>query len=172
MAECIAVINAGSSSIKFAIYEMTVESPLVFKGQIEGIGVDPHLKIVDAQGAALDERKFVKDGFGHDAAMREIIVTSRAQLNGSEVVGFGHRVEPGACFVGDIRAGAEMGTCDGAGISDSMTCRQEGGLDYRWVHACPFRKKCRSNNTGRDERGAQYARVQYSGWTVTVASSA
>jgi acetate kinase len=93
--DCIAVINAGSSSIKFAIYEATPENALVFKGQIEGIGVDPHLKIVDAHGAALDERKFPEDGFGHDAAMREIILASRALLDGSEVVGFGHRVVHG-----------------------------------------------------------------------------
>ena len=73
MADCIAVINAGSSSIKFAIYEATPEKTLVFNGQLEGIGVDPHLKIVDAHGAGLDERKFPKDGFDHDAAMREII---------------------------------------------------------------------------------------------------
>ena len=51
MADCIAVINAGSSSIKFAIYEATPENTLVFKGAFEGVGVDPRLKIVDAQGA-------------------------------------------------------------------------------------------------------------------------
>jgi acetate kinase len=93
--DCIAVINAGSSSIKFAIYEATPENTVVFKGQIEGIGVDPHLKIVDAHGAALDECKFPKDGFGHDAAMREIILASRALLDGSEVAAFGHRVVHG-----------------------------------------------------------------------------
>lgn len=95
MGDCIAVINAGSSSIKFAIYEATPENALVFKGQIEGIGVDPHLKIVDAHGAGLDERKFPKGGFGHDAAMREIILAGRVLLDGSEVVGFGHRVVHG-----------------------------------------------------------------------------
>ncbi|MDI9847537.1 acetate/propionate family kinase [Rhodoblastus sp. 17X3] len=95
MADCIAVINAGSSSIKFAIYEATPENALVFKGLFEGIGVDPHLKIVDAQGVALDDRKFPRDGFNHDAAMREIIAVSRDLLDGSEVVGFGHRVVHG-----------------------------------------------------------------------------
>ena len=95
MADCIAVINAGSSSIKFAIYEATPENPLVFKGQIEAIGVEPRLRIVDAGSATLAERKFPNDGFGHDAAMREIIATSRVLLDGSEVVGFGHRVVHG-----------------------------------------------------------------------------
>lgn len=95
MADCIAVINAGSSSIKFAIYEATPENKLVFKGQIEGIGVDPHLRIVGPAGATLDDRKFSNDGFDHDAAMREIIMVSRALLIGSEVVGFGHRVVHG-----------------------------------------------------------------------------
>jgi acetate kinase len=95
MADCIAVINAGSSSIKFAIYEATPENTLVFKGLFEGVGVDPHLKIVDAQGGALDDRKFPRDGFNHDAAMREIIAVSRVLLDGSEVVAFGHRVVHG-----------------------------------------------------------------------------
>ncbi|WP_374546433.1 hypothetical protein [Rhodoblastus sp.] len=86
MADCIAVINAGSSSIKFAIYETTVENRLVFKGQIEGIGVDPHLRIAGPDGAALNDRKFPRDRFDHDAAMRAIIAASRALLDGSEVV--------------------------------------------------------------------------------------
>ncbi|WP_374545024.1 acetate/propionate family kinase [Rhodoblastus sp.] len=95
MADCIAVINAGSSSIKFAIYDASTEGGLAFKGQIEGIGVAPHLKIVGADGAALNDRRFPKDGFDHDVAMREIIAASRALLGGSEVVGFGHRVVHG-----------------------------------------------------------------------------
>ncbi len=95
MADCIAVINAGSSSIKFATYETTPESRLVFKGQVEGVGVDPHLKIVGPDGAALNDRRFPKDGFDHDAAMREIIMASHALLDGSEIVGFGHRVVHG-----------------------------------------------------------------------------
>jgi acetate kinase len=36
MADCIAVLNAGSSSIKFALYEDGATSPLPVRGQVEG----------------------------------------------------------------------------------------------------------------------------------------
>ena len=52
MPGCIAVINAGSSSIKFALYESGRDGPLLLHGQIEGIGVDPHLKVQNASGAS------------------------------------------------------------------------------------------------------------------------
>ena len=45
MSGCIAVINAGSSSVKFALYEAAGEVNVLFRGQVEGIGVAPHLKI-------------------------------------------------------------------------------------------------------------------------------
>src|SRR6516164_6942047 len=43
--DCIAVINAGSSSVKFALYAATGEADLLFRGQVEGLGVAPHLRI-------------------------------------------------------------------------------------------------------------------------------
>ena len=39
MSGCVAVINAGSSSVKFALYEATRDAALLYRGQIEGIGV-------------------------------------------------------------------------------------------------------------------------------------
>jgi acetate kinase len=45
----IAVINAGSSSIKFAICQTSRNADILFRGQIEGIGVAPHLKARNAQ---------------------------------------------------------------------------------------------------------------------------
>ena len=34
----IAVLNAGSSSIKFALYEAQRDGPMLFQGHVEGIG--------------------------------------------------------------------------------------------------------------------------------------
>ena len=39
MSGCIAVINAGSSSVKFALYEASGEANILFRGQVEDIGV-------------------------------------------------------------------------------------------------------------------------------------
>ncbi len=73
----IAVINAGSSSIKFAIYEASDNERCLFQGQVEGIGVKPHLKVSDA-GAGVEERSFDPRGFDHGAATREIMELARA----------------------------------------------------------------------------------------------
>ena len=55
MSGCIAVINAGSSSIKFALYDAAGDVDMLFRGQVEGIGVAPRLKISDAEGAVVAE---------------------------------------------------------------------------------------------------------------------
>ena len=58
MTNCIAVINAGSSSIKFALYEATSEETRLFRGQIDGIGVAPHLTIADSKGGVVETAPF------------------------------------------------------------------------------------------------------------------
>ena len=45
------VINAGSSSLKFAVYD---EEDLVLSGQVDGIGVHPGIRVTGARGEALD----------------------------------------------------------------------------------------------------------------------
>jgi acetate kinase len=46
MSDCIAVINAGSSSVKFGIYAPG-EAVALYRGQVEGIGTAPRLRIVN-----------------------------------------------------------------------------------------------------------------------------
>ena len=96
MTSRIAVINAGSSSVKFAIYEATSEERCLFRGQIEGIGVAPRLTIANAKGGAVEDRAFSSEGFDHDAATRQILTAGAALMGGEPVVGFGHRVVHGA----------------------------------------------------------------------------
>ena len=54
----ILVINAGSSSIKFQLFDVTARDglELAFKGQIEGIGTRPRLRAKDAAGDGADRR--------------------------------------------------------------------------------------------------------------------
>jgi acetate kinase len=58
LAETILVLNAGSSSIKFELFEVGAEDRLEsrFAGQIEGIGVAPHLVAKNAAGRLLVDR--------------------------------------------------------------------------------------------------------------------
>jgi acetate kinase len=60
MTNTVLCINAGSSSIKFNMFEAgqgRPETP-VFKGQIEGIGVKPHLVAQDADGRSVVDLAF------------------------------------------------------------------------------------------------------------------
>ena len=73
MSGCIAVINAGSSSVKFALYDADADVSMRFRGQVEGIGIAPHLKISNATGDVVTERNWPAAGFDHDAATRELL---------------------------------------------------------------------------------------------------
>lgn len=94
MSDFIAVINAGSSSIKFAIHGLQ-EGPSRWRGQIEKIGIAPALKVRDVDGKTVMERTWPAAGFDHDAATREILKAGRDLLGEQKVVAFGHRVVHG-----------------------------------------------------------------------------
>ncbi len=103
MSDCVAVINAGSSSIKFAIYGLE-EGPSQLRGQIEKIGIAPALKVSDAAGKTVLERTWPADGFDHDAATREILTAGRDLLGEQKVEAFGHRVVHGGMhFASPVR---------------------------------------------------------------------
>jgi acetate kinase len=95
MTNYIAVINAGSSSVKFAIYQARKDEPCLFRGQVEGIGVSPRLKVVADDGRVVEQRDFAAQGFDHGAATREIVATGPALVKGGAVAAFGHRVVHG-----------------------------------------------------------------------------
>ena len=95
MSRQIAVINAGSSSIKFAVFNVGGEQSLRFRGQIENIGVSPSLKAVDPDGGTLVENQWAAKEVNHRSATKIILQTSIALLGGEAVEGIGHRVVHG-----------------------------------------------------------------------------
>jgi acetate kinase len=95
MSACLAVLNAGSSSLKFAIYDAAPGETLLFKGQLDGIGVSPRLVLKDARGEPLEETSWPSEGFDHAAAAREVLNTSIQRIDGRPVLGVGHRVVHG-----------------------------------------------------------------------------
>ena len=57
--DALLVVNAGSSSLKFQLFAVEGGAPVRrYKGQIDGIGVRPKLKVQDSDGAVLEERAF------------------------------------------------------------------------------------------------------------------
>lgn len=97
MADTILVLNAGSSSFKFQLFEIDDSAVRrVFKGQMEGIGTDPKLIVKDAEGATLVERSFArKDVADMPAAMEILSHWLRERLAGHLPIAVGHRVVHG-----------------------------------------------------------------------------
>jgi acetate kinase len=109
MAECIAVVNAGSSSVKFAFYDSEGDQPLLLKGQVEQIGVVPSLSASNPAGEEVASLSWPAEGFGHAQAMGAILEVAREQLAGSTVKGVGHRVVHGGThFTGPVEVTAEI----------------------------------------------------------------
>ncbi|MFI5034037.1 MAG: hypothetical protein ACHQPH_25400, partial [Reyranellales bacterium] len=65
---CIAVLNAGSSSVKFALYEAGDNGALLFRGQVEQLGLAPRMKVVDGKGETVTRRKWTNDQLDHRRA--------------------------------------------------------------------------------------------------------
>ena len=109
MTGCIAVLNAGSSSIKFALYEAGRAGARLFHGQVENIGLAAHLVATDATGAAVAERRWEKGELDHQGATNEILKLGRELLAGRPVLAFGHRVVHGGTeFAAPVRVDASV----------------------------------------------------------------
>ena len=81
MTSIVAVLNAGSSSIKFAVRGAADGLPLLLRGQVEAIGVAPKLTVKGADGSVLEAREFDPQGFDHDTGTRAIIGEVRERLS-------------------------------------------------------------------------------------------
>jgi len=98
------VLNAGSSSLKFCVYQRPEAEAwcLEARGQIEGIGTAPRLSAKDDGGERLADEKLdasVRDG---RTALDALAAWLRSRYGGSRrVLGVGHRVvHGGAGFAG------------------------------------------------------------------------
>lgn len=101
MADAILTLNAGSSSIKFALYGATTPLPAApeFIGQIEGIGADgsAHLAIRNHDGGEMENRDLdlTGDGEPHHAALAQLIDWIEDHSADWRVAAVGHRVVHG-----------------------------------------------------------------------------
>ncbi|MEB4589632.1 acetate/propionate family kinase [Candidatus Thiothrix sp. Deng01] len=98
MNKLILTLNAGSSSIKFAVYEtLEGELELMAKGQVEGIGTRPHFIAKSPDGKVLSESYWeaVAHGQGHARAFDQIWSWLEDAASGREILAVGHRVAHG-----------------------------------------------------------------------------
>ena len=95
MEECGLVLNAGSSSLKFCVFQRAAGEPwrLEARGQIDGIGTSPRLSVKDADGQSLASHAVpVRDG---SEAIESVAAWLRSNDRSALVVGVGHRVVHG-----------------------------------------------------------------------------
>jgi acetate kinase len=98
MADVILVVNAGSSSVKFSAFAPAEgkDPVLLFKGQMEGIGAQPHFFARDAANATMvDETYGDREVGGHDGAMKIIADWLRSRAGAWRLAAVGHRVAHG-----------------------------------------------------------------------------
>jgi acetate kinase len=97
MPGAVLVLNAGSSSIKFAIYEdRKPELAEIYRGQIEGIGSSPRFVVRDAAKAiAADKRWPEGEPLDREQALVHLLTWIRDHLGDHDVIGIGHRVVHG-----------------------------------------------------------------------------
>lgn len=97
MADAIAVLNAGSSSIKFSLFAARGnELALELRGQIEGLNTAPHFIAGTPDGGIKAERTWGEGAkLGHEDALEYLLTYLRGELAGDRLVGVGHRVVHG-----------------------------------------------------------------------------
>jgi acetate kinase len=94
MADAIAVLNAGSSSLKFSVFNDLLE--LELRGQVEGLYTEPHFLAKDRGGRTLTEKRWGEGAkLGHAGALDHLMAYVREHLAGDSLVGIGHRVVHG-----------------------------------------------------------------------------
>lgn len=94
MPEAIAVLNAGSSSIKFSLYVIRDgREEVLVRGQTEGIYTAPRFVAKDGEGAVIAEKAWPEGtSLGHDGALEHLFAHVRSEFSGYNILGVGHRV--------------------------------------------------------------------------------
>ena len=89
------VINAGSSSIKFQLFATGRELRRVQKGQLDGIGVRPRLRIAAGAAGAVDRALAPGEGADLASAVATVNKWLGKALGGAPPLAIGHRVVHG-----------------------------------------------------------------------------
>ena len=101
MTDAILALNAGSSSIKFSLFDTTngiSSHSLLYQGAVDGIGGNPHFLVQDTAGQRLvDEQLKTKTTTqpGHKEALGVLLDWVERQETGLTLIAVGHRVVHG-----------------------------------------------------------------------------
>lgn len=99
MRPAILTLNAGSSSLKFAVFEDSEVLPALLRGEIENIENKPSLKVTDADGIVIIDAHPLPAP-SYDDILAELLHWVDEHLDGYRVTAVGHRVvHGGAQFI-------------------------------------------------------------------------
>jgi acetate kinase len=96
-ASAIAVVNSGSSSVKFSLFLRRGDSlDLSLRGQFESLFAKPRFVARNADGDTVAERTWNEGArLGHDGALAHLVEFLRGHGEGARLIGVGHRVVHG-----------------------------------------------------------------------------
>ncbi|WP_018260542.1 acetate/propionate family kinase [Methylobacterium sp. WSM2598] len=100
------VLNAGSSSLKFQVFEPGPDGAprRLYRGLFEGLGDAPHLVVRDNTGAVVADERLDSGGFGHEEALLHVADWLMAHRSGHRLAAVGHRVvHGGMAHAGPVR---------------------------------------------------------------------
>jgi len=111
MSDAILVVNAGSSSVKFSLFDVAdAVLALALRGEIDGIGTAPRLVLRDAQGEVLEARSFASAAdLDHAGAIGLLLELAETGAPGRRIAAVGHRVVHGGTrFAAPVRVDADV----------------------------------------------------------------
>jgi acetate kinase len=86
------VLNAGSSSVKFAAYSAVNDAECLMQGEIEGVGTRPRFHAHDGYGTEITGPQAFKDNSSVHDLMQILLDWIERHLAGRKIVAAGHRV--------------------------------------------------------------------------------
>jgi len=91
------VLNSGSSSLKFQVFEAggAGEQRRIFRGQFEGLGSKPRFKATNAKGEVIAQLSWGGEEVRHEQALNHLASWLGEHSEGFSLAGVGHRVVHG-----------------------------------------------------------------------------
>jgi acetate kinase len=107
--DAILVLNAGSSSIKLAVFATRGDDlALELRGQVEGLYTAPRFEAHDPTGRVVAEKSWPGTTLGHEGAVEYLCEFLEHHLTDHRLVGVGHRVVHGGLeFTAPVRVDAK-----------------------------------------------------------------
>jgi acetate kinase len=111
VSDAILVLNAGSSSIKFSLFEghgQPSRQGLLCDGECDGIGHRVHFTAKDQAGASLVDQ-YLAEGATHEDALAALLSWLKTRFQGQRLVAAGHRVvHGGSRYAAPVRIDAAV----------------------------------------------------------------